>query len=107
MNINSNTDLYAVIGDPIHHSLSPIIHNNFFNKKNMDKIYISLLIKKDNLKDQVDFLRNNLKGFNVTIPHKESIIPLLDEVDPLALEYGAVNTVKVTWIRWCWKGGSL
>lgn len=95
ININSGSDLYAVIGDPIHHSMSPIIHNSFFNKRNMDKIYISLLVKKDNLKNEVEFLRNNLKGFNVTIPHKETIIPYLDHLDPLALEYGAVNTVKV------------
>lgn len=94
-NINSNTNLYAVIGDPVHHSLSPIIHNNFFNKRNMDSIYISLLVKKDNLENEVELLKNNLKGFNVTIPHKETIIPYLDEIDPLALEYGAVNTVKV------------
>ena len=94
-NINSNTGLYSIIGDPVHHSLSPILHNNFFSKRNMDSIYISLLVKKDNLKNEVEFLRNNLKGFNVTIPHKEVIIPYLDEVDPLALEYGAVNTVKV------------
>ena len=94
-NINSNTNLYAVIGDPIGHSMSPIIHNNFFNKRKMDSIYLSLLVKKDNLKNEIEFLKNNLKGFNVTIPHKETIIPYLDEVDPLALKYGAVNTVKV------------
>lgn len=94
-NINSGTNLYGVIGDPIQHSLSPIIHNNFFNKRHMDSIYISLLATKDNLRNDLQFLRNNFKGFNVTIPHKETIIPFLDEVDSLALEYGAVNTVKV------------
>ena len=93
--INSKTNLYAVIGDPIQHSLSPIIHNTFFNKRDMDKVYISLLVTKDDLKNQLNLLRNNFKGFNVTIPHKETIIAYLDEVDSLALEYGAVNTVKV------------
>lgn len=95
INIDSKTNLYAVIGDPIHHSLSPIIHNAFFNKRNIDSIYISLLVERDNLKNEIRFLKNNLKGFNVTIPHKETIIQYLDEVDPLALQYGAVNTVKV------------
>lgn len=94
-NISGKTNLYAVIGEPIQHSLSPIIHNIFFNIRNMDSIYISLLVTKDNLKNEIELLRNNFKGFNVTIPHKESIIPYLDEVDTLALKYGAVNTVKV------------
>ena len=95
ININSKTNLYAVIGDPISHSLSPIIHNTVFNKRDMDSIYISLLVRRPNLKNELELLRNNFKGFNVTIPHKETIIPYLDQVDPLALEYGAVNTVKV------------
>ena len=94
-NISSKTNLYAVIGDPIQHSLSPIIHNTFFNTRDMDSIYISLLVTKGNLKNELELLRNNFKGFNVTIPHKEAIIPYLDEVDLLALEYGAVNTVKI------------
>lgn len=94
-NINSKTNLYSLIGEPIKHSLSPIIHNNFFNIRNMDSLYISLLVTKDNLKNELELLRNNFSGFNVTIPHKESIIPYLDEVDSLALDYGAVNTVKV------------
>lgn len=95
MNITSQTSLYGLIGDPVNHSLSPIIHNNFFKQKDIDSIYLSFLVKKDNLQDQLEFLRNNLKGFNVTIPHKESIIAYLDEIHPLAREYGAVNTVKV------------
>ena len=95
ININSKTNLYAVIGDPISHSLSPVIHNSFFNERDMDSIYISLLVAKDNLNNELDILRSNFKGFNVTIPHKETIIQYLDRVDPLALEYGAVNTVEV------------
>ena len=94
-NITSKTNIYGVIGEPIQHSLSPVIHNNFFSMRNMNSIYISLLVTKDNLKSEVELLRNNFKGFNVTIPHKETIIPYLDEIDPLALEYGAVNTVRV------------
>lgn len=95
VNFTSKTKLYGVIGDPIAHSLSPVFQNHFIEQKNIDAIYIPLKISTHTLDGSLELLKNNFAGFNVTIPHKESIIPYLDEIDPLAMEYGAVNTVKV------------
>jgi len=81
---------YGVIGCPIEHSLSPIIHNTLSNSCG----YFRILIKPDDLLVALPVLINRLKGFNVTIPHKVEIIKFLDEIDKTAEEYGAVNTVK-------------
>ncbi|MBM7613735.1 shikimate dehydrogenase [Alkaliphilus hydrothermalis] len=93
--ITGKTKLYAVIGDPISHSISPEIHNRIFKELDIDGNYISLRIPSNELRESMGLLRNNFKGFNVTIPHKEAIIPLLDELDERAKIYGAVNTVKI------------
>ncbi len=93
--LNSKTELYAVIGDPISHSLSPDIHNRIYKRLKEDKAYLAMRIPPSELKASIDLLRNNFKGFNVTIPHKEAIIPYLDELDTTAEIYGAVNTVRV------------
>lgn len=93
--ISGQTKLYAVIGDPIAHSLSPVFQNHFIQKRNIDGIYIPLKISSNSLTSSLQLLKDNFAGFNVTIPHKESIMQYLDEIDPLAKEYGAVNTVKI------------
>ena len=93
--INSKTKLYAVIGDPISHSLSPDIHNRIFKELNVDKTYLALKIPPSGLMEALSVLRHNFAGFNITIPHKEAIIPYLDEIDESAKIYGAVNTVKI------------
>ena len=93
--ITNKTKFYAVIGDPIAHSLSPVFQNYFIEQRNIDAVYISLKITPDTLSGSLELLKNNFAGFNVTIPHKENIMEYLDEIDPLAAEYGAVNTVKV------------
>ncbi|CAG9608085.1 shikimate dehydrogenase [Pseudoneobacillus rhizosphaerae] len=86
--------LYAVIGDPIAHSMSPLMHNDLFQYYNLDAHYQPLFVKKENLKEAIVGLKAiGVSGFNVTIPHKTEIIPFLDEVDPLAEQIGAVNTV--------------
>lgn len=95
IDITSKTKLYGVIGDPIAHSLSPVFHNHFLKQKHIDGIYIPLKISSNNLGNKLNLLKSNFAGFNVTIPHKESIMQYLDEIDPLAIEYGAVNTVKI------------
>ncbi len=95
VNIDNKTRLYAVIGDPIAHSLSPVFQNYFIKQKNINAIYIPLRITAGTLRNSLEVLKNNFAGFNVTIPHKESIMQYLDEIDPLAIEYGAVNTIKV------------
>jgi len=93
--LNSKTELYAVIGDPISHSLSPDIHNRIFRELGEDKAYLALRVPTAELGEAISVLKNNFKGFNVTIPHKEAIIQYLDEVDDSARIYGAVNTVKI------------
>lgn len=86
--------LYAVIGNPIGHSMSPIMHNDLFSFYQIDASYLPFQIKSEDLKDAVDgFKAIGIGGFNVTVPHKTAIIPLLDEVDELAASIGAVNTV--------------
>jgi shikimate dehydrogenase len=86
--------LFAVIGDPIAHSMSPQMHNDLFQYYALDAHYQPLLVKRENLKDAIlGFKAIGISGFNVTIPHKTNIIPYLDVVDPLAEQIGAVNTV--------------
>jgi shikimate dehydrogenase len=86
--------LFAVIGDPIEHSMSPQMHNDLFQYYSIDAHYQPFLVKGDKLKDAMNGFRAiGISGFNVTIPHKTDIIPFLDEVDPLAEQIGAVNTV--------------
>jgi shikimate dehydrogenase len=85
---------FAVIGHPIGHSLSPLMHNTAFKLNNLNCNYEAIDIEPTYLKQAVsDFRNQKWGGFNVTVPHKEAIIPLLDEVVPEARAIGAVNTV--------------
>ncbi|RDI44040.1 shikimate dehydrogenase [Falsibacillus pallidus] len=86
--------LFGVIGDPIGHSLSPAMHNAVFASLNMKAHYHPFHIKKESLGKSVSGMKElGIAGFNVTVPHKSSIIEFLDEIDPLAEAIGAVNTV--------------
>lgn len=86
--------LYGVIGDPIGHSMSPDMHNDAFQSLSMDAHYHAFQIEKKDLEAAVLGMKAiGISGFNVTVPHKTAIMPLLDEVDPLAQAIGAVNTV--------------
>ncbi|MGE1102435.1 shikimate dehydrogenase [Peribacillus simplex] len=86
--------IYGVMGDPIAHSMSPDIHNDAFEKENIEAVYHHFHVTKEGLIDAVKGMKAlGTEGFNITIPHKTSIIPFLDEVDELALAIGAVNTV--------------
>jgi shikimate dehydrogenase len=82
------------MGDPIAHSMSPDIHNDAFEKENIEAVYHHFHVTKEGLNDAVKGMKAlGIEGFNITIPHKTSIIPFLDEVDELAQAIGAVNTV--------------
>lgn len=86
--------IYGVMGDPIAHSMSPDIHNDAFEKENIEAVYHHFHVTKEGLNDAVKGMKAlGIEGFNITIPHKTSIIPFLDDVDELALAIGAVNTV--------------
>jgi shikimate dehydrogenase len=85
---------FAVIGHPIGHSLSPLMHNTAFQLLSLDCQYEALDIEPASLKQAVEHFREQRwGGFNITAPHKEAIIPLIDEVVPEARRVGAVNTV--------------
>jgi shikimate dehydrogenase len=84
----------GVIGWPVRHSLSPLIHRFWLDELGLDGAYEAVVVPPDWLASMVDGFRlGRWRGFNVTIPHKETIIPLMDRVDPAARLIGAVNTV--------------
>lgn len=92
---------FAVIGDPINHSLSPNMHSAAFRDLNMDCSYIAYRIPRDELEDGIEALKRiGIAGFNVTVPHKISLMKHLDKTDESCSVIGAVNTVVNT-------GGSL
>jgi len=92
--ITGNTKLLGVIGHPVEHSLSPAMHNAAIAHLGLDYVYLPLPVKPEDLEVALNgFAAIGLKGFNVTIPHKQAILPLLAEVSPIAKAVGAVNTV--------------
>ena len=87
---------FAVIGDPIGHTLSPPIHRAVFDALGLTDSYTALHVPRGRLADFIQRARTStLRGFNATIPHKKDIIPFLDEVEEEALLCGAVNTVRI------------
>jgi 3-dehydroquinate dehydratase / shikimate dehydrogenase len=99
--IDRQTEIYAVIGDPIGHSLSPAVHNACFRRLGLNKVMVPILIPAGDLKESLEVLSwLNLKGFSVTIPHKESIVPLLHKSDRAVDRVGACNTVVQEDGRW-------
>lgn len=93
--ITSQTELYGVIGYPIRHSLSPVFQNALLKYAGINGVYLAFEVKPEDLKKAVlGFKAIGVRGINVTIPHKEAIMEYLDEIDPVAQEIGAVNTVK-------------
>ena len=84
---------FAVIGHPIGHTMSPFIHKRLFELANQNGDYAILDISPEELPEKIKTL-NELAGYNITIPNKQSIIPYLDSLDKKAALYGSVNTVK-------------
>ncbi|MEB6569274.1 shikimate dehydrogenase [Staphylococcus auricularis] len=92
---------FAVIGHPIKHSLSPVMHNANFSALGENHTYEALDIPEQHFHHIKDIItEKEIDGFNVTIPHKERIIPYLDDIDPKARDIGAVNTVHIQDGRW-------
>lgn len=93
--ITADTKIFCVIGYPIQHSMSPIMHNAALQDLNLNYIYLAFPIHPNNLKLAVDGFRVfDFKGINVTSPHKQNIMKFLDEIDPIAQKIGAINTIK-------------
>jgi 3-dehydroquinate dehydratase / shikimate dehydrogenase len=92
--LRRKTRVYGVIGNPIGHSLSPVLQNAGFQARKMDVVFLPFLVR-----DLRDFLHSveplGIAGFSVTLPHKQAILRHLDDCDPMAAAIGAVNTVVV------------
>lgn len=84
---------FAVIGHPIGHTMSPFIHKRLFALSGVEAEYTKLDIAPANLAAEYENTLSKLDGYNITIPHKQNIIPLIDEIDSKAKMYGSVNTV--------------
>lgn len=94
MRISGKTKIVGLFGYPVEHSLSPGMHNAAFAYLNMDYCYVTFSVKPDLLADAVQSIRAlRLEGVNVTVPHKEKVIPFLDEVSDEVSFIGAVNTI--------------
>jgi shikimate dehydrogenase len=92
--ITGKTKIVGIFGDPIEHTLSPLIHNTAFQELRLDYCYVPFHVKKEKLKEAVSAIRAlNIKGVNITVPHKESVMQYLDEISEEAKYIGAVNTV--------------
>ncbi|MFX0103980.1 MAG: shikimate dehydrogenase [Candidatus Hodarchaeota archaeon] len=93
--VTTRTKVLCVIGYPIEHSMSPIMHNAAINELKLDFIYIAFNILPKNLSLAVKGFRTfNIMGINVTIPFKQKITKFLDEIEPTAQKIGAVNAIK-------------
>lgn len=91
---SGTTRLLGVFGDPIAHSLSPVIHNLSLNLLGLDYRYLAFHVSRERLSVALQSFRNlGGVGFNATIPHKEALLPLMDDLSPAAQRIGAVNTV--------------
>ena len=92
--IKGSTNIVGLIGHPVEHSFSPPMHNAAFEALGMDYAYVAFDVDPLNLKSAIDGAKSlNIKGFNVTIPHKIEVMKHLDEIDEVAALIGAVNTI--------------
>ena len=100
--ILGTTKILGVMGFPVSHSLSPVMHNAAIAAMGLDYVYVPFPIPVEQLPAAIAGLKavQSVQGFNLTIPHKVEVMPLLDEVLPIAKAVGAVNTVKRVGDRW-------
>jgi shikimate dehydrogenase len=90
--IDAATQVFAVVGNPVRHSLSPVMFNRAFSETGHNSVYVAFQVTA--IKDGMSAMRSlGIKGASITIPHKVSILDFLDELDPMAESIGAVNTV--------------
>ncbi len=94
--ITSKTSFLALIGDPVHHSLSPIIQNAAIQYLGLDLIYLAIPCKNEDLEIVVKSLKKmNCKGLNITIPFKQKVFDMCSEISPIAKKVKAINTLKL------------
>ncbi|KKL50317.1 hypothetical protein LCGC14_2306690 [marine sediment metagenome] len=93
--ITGKTHTLCLIGHPVSHSFSPIMHNAQIKESGLNYVYIAYDVHPDNLEKAVSgFKALGIEGINVTIPHKENIMQYIDEIDPIAKKIGSINTIK-------------
>jgi shikimate dehydrogenase len=98
--ISGKTRLLALIGHPVEHSLSPAMHNASFAAEGLDYVYVALDVRPEDLPAAVrGAVALGFRGFNVTMPHKRAMVPLVDDVDEAARVSEAVNTVVIEGAR--------
>ena len=94
MNIKGSTNIVGLIGHPVEHSFSPPMHNAAFDALGLNYAYVAFDVNPNDLQSAIEGATSlNIKGFNVTIPHKIEVIRHLDELDEVAGLIGAVNTI--------------
>jgi len=94
-NITASTHILGIFGYPVSHAMSPLMHNTAIRDLKLDYVYVRFTVTPANLSQAIQGIKAlNIDGVSITIPHKVSILPYLDEVDPIAQQIGAVNTVK-------------
>ena len=92
----NGTGLLAVIGDPVAHSLSPLLHNTMIRELGRDDLYLAVPVKRGDLPAFLQAARTiGIGGFNLTMPHKEDVIPYLTDMTPEARRAGSVNSVRI------------
>ncbi len=93
--LNAKTHLYGIFGNPVHHSLSPLIHNEVFQALKMNAVYLAFEIRQESLRLAFEAVRSlGIKGVNITIPFKEQALSFVDEIpEDLDRRVGALNTV--------------
>jgi shikimate dehydrogenase len=97
MNISGKTTITGIFGYPIEHTLSPAMHNAAFEATGLNYCYVPFLVHPDGLENAVKAIRSmNIRGINITVPHKEKVMQFLDEIREEAMFIGAVNTIVNT-----------
>jgi len=92
--VSGKTRICGLIGDPVEHSMSPAMQNAAFRELGLDYVYVPFHVKSAELGQAIAGMRAlNIRGLNVTVPHKVAVVQFLDKLDPLAEKIGAVNTI--------------
>src|SRR5216684_5376943 len=92
--INADTAVFGIIGDPVAHSLSPLAHNAAFRKAGINAVYVPFRVPRDNLEGFLkDFDRLDVRGYSVTIPHKEEAAEFAGVKEPAVAQTRAANTL--------------
>ncbi len=99
--LNRETAIYAVIGDPVDKSLGHLIHNAVFSQANLNAVYLRIPVKTEQLAAFFKLARQlPFKGLSVTMPHKETVMPYLNEISIQAQVIGACNTIQISGDKW-------